>query len=217
VLAQDDPAGAGGGSEARLAQVVQRRSDILGSLASARTAEDVVRVILDRGDSVRSLAQVLPSPARRLVETIAATGGEALGEEAPRANVGAFRNKAPEGEVLRPSGGASGSGRRLSPLSTATRGRGVGASNVMRLAGKLMNLIHLAEVERRKSEAQRQVRMASEETGTEGSGGAPAAGGSGQNANIEALRRDVLEAVLRQLETGRLRTEEDPDGHGIWW
>ena len=87
----------------------------------------------------------------------------------------------------------------------------------MRLAGKLMNLIHLAEVERRKDEAQRQVRMASEETGTEGSGGAPVAGGSGQEANIEALRRDVLEAVLRQLELGRLRTEEDPDGHGIWW
>jgi hypothetical protein len=87
----------------------------------------------------------------------------------------------------------------------------------MKLAGKLMKLIHLAEAERRVSDAQAQVRMA------EDTASARAEGGLGEmsqqsetEVNIKALQQDVLDAVLRELELVQAR-REDPDGRNIWW
>jgi len=87
----------------------------------------------------------------------------------------------------------------------------------MKLAGKLMKLIHLAEADRRRTDAQRQVRMA-ENTAEARSEGAGSPGGESVNekaTNIRQLREDVLQAVLRELETMKSR-REDSDGPNSW-
>ena len=97
------------------------------------------------------------------------------------------------------------------PELEALRGQ---TQRVASLARRLTKLIHLAEGERRASEALRQVRMA------EPGEGAPSTG-SGAEAdspemNVEALRRDVFDCVVRELETIQWR-REDPDAPTIWF
>jgi hypothetical protein len=107
--------------------------------------------------------------------------------------------------------------RNLSAKSTATSSQGIGAGKVTKLASKLMDLIHLAESERRVADAQSQVRMAEDtvEARAEGTPSSEKEIGAGK-INFKVLQRDVLEAVLRELEMTKLR-REDPDGGHIWW
>ena len=88
----------------------------------------------------------------------------------------------------------------------------------MKLANKLMNLIHLAESEKRRGDAQREVRMAedSADARAEGGGAETDQSGVGESLNIKQLQRDVLTFVMRELEMSRTR-REDPDGSSIWW
>ncbi len=205
-------------------RVQREQRDVFRALAGASRPDEVVRVILERGEAMKSLAEALPAPARRLVQTIAALGAEAEAAVTPERKTRAPsaippRASSPHTEMLQPRGDASSTGGRRGPKAwaSASTHRGLGESQVMKLAGKLMNLIHLAEVEQRLAEAQRQVRMSDEEVGQAGASGPGGAGGAGQEANIQALRRDVLEAVMREFELGRKRAEEDPDGRDIWW
>jgi hypothetical protein len=88
----------------------------------------------------------------------------------------------------------------------------------MKLAGKLMKLIHLAEADRRKAEAQRQVRMAEDSADARAEAGAGQSGGErvdSKTMNIRELREDVLQAVLRELEMSRAR-REDSNGPNHW-
>ena len=92
---------------------------------------------------------------------------------------------------------------------------------MMRLAQKLLNLIHLAESERRGEDARKHVRLAEDSLAARSEGSAasaagPSAGGKG-NVNIKALQRDVLEAVLREIELNQQRRQEEPDVRTIWW
>jgi hypothetical protein len=94
----------------------------------------------------------------------------------------------------------------------------MGATKVTKLASKLMNLIHLAEAERKRDQDKVAYRMAADTSEAR----AESAGPSGEkspteNVNMKALQRDVLEAVLRELELTQQRRQEDPDGRSIWW
>ena len=94
--------------------------------------------------------------------------------------------------------------------------QGIGASGVMRLAGKLQQLIHLAEHERKLSEARSHVRMASEESRSEVEGGLMGGGESPDaGMNLELLQEEVLREVQRRLEIEQQRSGES-DGNG-WW
>ena len=85
----------------------------------------------------------------------------------------------------------------------------------MRLANKLMRLVHLAENERRLAEAQRHVRMAQE--GHEVDSGKETVSGEAVEApNMKALQREVFESVLREIELSKQRRQEDFDA-SIWW
>lgn len=85
----------------------------------------------------------------------------------------------------------------------------------MKLANKLMRLVHLAENERRLAEAQRHVRMSQEGSEVD-SGGEQASGEAVGVPNIKALQRDVFEAVLREIALSKQRRQEDFDV-SIWW
>jgi hypothetical protein len=190
-------------------------------LARADSPEDIVKVILERGDRLSTLSQELPGPAARLVDRMAQLGREELeslatkrterdGPSAAMRSAGKATRR-----VLQPV--KRGNIRNLSAKSSAKSSQGIGAGKVTKLASKLMDLIHLAESERRVADAQAQVRMAEDtvEARAEGTPSIEKEKGSGK-VNIKALQRDVLEAVLRELEMTKLR-REDPDGGNIWW
>ncbi len=196
---------------------------LIGALARASRAEDVVRVILDRADAAQAMSGELPGEAGRLVRRIV---GEAASEAAEQTNstVSASRGdtraattvRTVRRDVLRPVrtfGGGHGT-----PSASAKSSQGVGAGNVMKLANRLRGLIHLAENERRLRDAQSQVRMAEDTDSARAEGGAGASEGAEdkEKVDIKALQQEVLEGVLSELERLQSR-REDPDGRSKWW
>jgi hypothetical protein len=187
---------------------------LLSALARSGDAEDVVRVILERSSAVASAASALGGEARSLVDRIVKTAG-AEREQRVSAQVASMPQfRTINRRILTPApsqsfGGSSGHG---GPTSTSVQG--VGASGVMKLAGKLMKLIHLAENERRKADAQREIRMAEETGSTRREAGAGQTGGenvASQTMNLKQLQQQVLDSILHKLEEQRWR-RDDPDG-----
>jgi hypothetical protein len=201
---------------------------MLSALARSERPEDVVKVILE-GSQSDALVRELPAPAARLVERILRLGeaADAAGATpsvlSPTAVSPRSARGRPEMETLSSDGGSYGRRTRSRASAGAQSANGVGASNVMKLANKLMKLIHLAESERKLAEAQAQVRMAADslEARSEaghGNGAGPSEGIGDAHKNMEALQKEVLEVVLRELElNAQRRGEEDPDGLGIWF
>jgi hypothetical protein len=186
----------------------------MGALARTESPEDLVQVILDRGRETAALRNELPNEAVRIVETIASLGPE-------------------EAQILR-------SGRRVIPANIMGTGmsgtrssrtqkgapdlhqlsagnEGVGANKIMKLADKLMGLIHLAE-NARGNEAREQVRMAEDSNEARAEGGIKVPGMSVEDMemNVEALQKNVLNSVMEYFEELDSR-REDPDGRNKWW
>ncbi|MBX2797771.1 MAG: hypothetical protein KTR31_08890, partial [Myxococcales bacterium] len=88
------------------------------------------------------------------------------------------------------------------------------ASSTAGIAQKLMRLINLAERERSAAEAEELVRMSEAHSAGQGPGPGESAA-EDSSVNIQALHRDVLEAVLRELDNLQWR-REDPDGPNFW-
>ncbi len=94
-----------------------------------------------------------------------------------------------------------------------------GADQTMKLAKKLMSLVHLSEAERKVQAARGAVRMAEDSAAAKAEASAGPTGGEKKvdGGAVKALERQVLEAVLRELELTQQRRLEDPDGRNIWW
>jgi len=91
----------------------------------------------------------------------------------------------------------------------------------MKLAQKLQQLIHLAEVQRQRDAARAQVRMAEDSAAAraESKGASPTQAGGPQErqVDVEALFREALEFVTDQFEMRRMRRQEEGDGRDNWW
>lgn len=202
----------------RLAPKLATSGHLLTALARADRPEDVVRVLMQSSDTMRSLTSELSAPAARLVDRIVRLGSEdatTLNAIASSAAVASPRLLAGAG-----SDPSAAVGRRVRRKQVALPPEeGGGSSQAMRLAKKLMNLIHLVETERKVDDVRKQVRLSENGAGAEARAGAPSDGGGTkpENVNMKALQRDVLEAVLRELELNQQRRQEDPDGRTIWW
>ncbi|MBA2320297.1 MAG: hypothetical protein H0V89_03990, partial [Deltaproteobacteria bacterium] len=181
---------------------------------------------------VDSLVRDLPEPAARIVERIVQLGrrsvapaaGPVPGSDAPATSFYQRQTKpkpsrrtldGDETSYLK-RGGAKSTG------ASAVSSEGVGAGGMTKLANRLMKLIHLAEADRRLADAQALVSMAADtqsarsEAGHNNAAGSPEALGD-SSKNMEALQKEVLQVVLKELElTAQRRGEEDPDGLGIW-
>ena len=209
-------------------QLQRSGGGLLHALARATRPEDVVRVLTDDPASAQILGREMPGPAGRLVQEIvrakaamsdgaellqptrasaAGEGEEAIGGGRQSQNV--TQNFFFPSRARRTPGGSGGS---------ATSTDGQGASRLMKLSSKLMGLIHLAEVERRKAEAQAMVRMAEDTAEAQAEGGMAAniEGGQEQTMNLASLQREVLAAVRSELELTMMRREGGPYV-GIWW
>jgi hypothetical protein len=187
---------------------------LLTALARSGDPEEVVRVILERSSSVASAANALGAEARSLVDRIV-RGAGAEREQRVSAQVASLPQfRTVNRRILTPAPSQSYSGSSSNGGPTSAPVQGVGASGVMKLAGKLMKLIHLAEHERRKADAQREVRMAEETGSTRREAGAGQTGGenvANQTMNLKVLQQQVLDSILHKLEDQRWR-RDDPDG-----
>jgi hypothetical protein len=190
---------------------------IVNALARAQDPEELARLVNRRGLNTAKLSEVLPAPAVKLVERVvhletvvrqqarrvelAARAEGRRGMSRPRDFVG----EAQVGTVARQN--VPGSGTHASG--------GAGGARVTQLANKLLNLIHLAEVDQRARDAPAQVRM-SDSVLRDATGG-PAGDSDVKAPNLNALKRDVFEAVVGRLQELDDRSVEDPDGHAMWW
>ncbi len=200
---------------------VRTSGGLLTALARAGDPEEVVRVILQRSGDLGD-ASLLAPEAQRLLHRVVDEAG-VVARRAGRADraVRGSTTVAPQSKtvvtnMLDPMGSAMGNAGSGAHAS-ATTSQGVGASKVMKLANKLMKLIHLAENDGR-GDAHKHVRMAENSSEARAEGGAGATSGEqfdDKTMNIKALRQDVLDAVLRALEDLRWR-REDPDGPSFW-
>ena len=187
---------------------------LLSALARSGEPEDVVRLVLQRGPDLERAARAMPAEAQTLVQRII-TGAHRIGQAA-------------EGEAVRASGArseplgarssrTSQSAPAFKPLravrASAKTVDGAGASQMMKMAGKLMKLIHLAESERR-AEAQRQMRMSEVGTGPTEHTGTSSPSSHVDETAVEVLQHKVVGAVLSALK--ELEMDEGLEGSDVW-
>lgn len=199
---------------------LQGRHGMLNALARATTPQEFVDVVQRNQWSAKDISRAMPAPAAKLVNRVVSVARAAEREASaePRHVMGLrMRGKGPAPEFVRSPAQASASAQRqfltvpAGPASTP----GMAPSKVTSLANRLLNLIHLAEVDKRTSEAQAQVRM-SDSTPGEGAGSSSKAGGE-KTPNLKALKRQIFDEVLKELEQAKLQSMEDPDGGSRWW
>ena len=200
--------------------------ELLQQLADARDPAAVVEIIVQRGAELRNTR--LPKPVIQVIEqiqTVAAGGGGAKQSLQDRVrDARSDLNGAPQRGGFRR--GTRSSARVINGwtglrpgASASTSQSAVGADKVMKLAQKLKSLIHLAKGGN-VAEAQRHAKLAHadrpdksiEKGGDVGSSETAAR----QSVDIEALGREVLEVVNRELEMRQERRQEDSDVN-IWW
>jgi hypothetical protein len=206
-------------------------SSLIQALARASSNEDVVRVIAARGElSTEATRLPLDAPAVQVIQQIrdeVRTAAEPV-VIAPT-ETRASRLSAPEATALSPralaSGGSDDSLRRRVRSSAvrsaeASARRATGAEDrLSKLVRRLQDLVHLAEDQAKLAEARGQVRMAedSAQARSEGQGAVADSGGARHaKVDIEALGREVLDVVTKELELRRARRMEDDDA-SPWW
>ena len=205
---------------------IRASGELLRQLADARDPRAVVEIIVSRGAELRDTR--LPKPVIQIIEQIQAAsagGGDArqsLQDRAREARTslggapqrGGFRRGTRS--TTRVINGWTG----LRPgASAATSQSAVGADKVMRLAQKLKSLIHLAQGGQ-VAEAQRHAKLAHadrpDKSIEKGGDVGESETAFKQSVDIEALGREVLEVVNRELEVRQERRQEDNDVNN-WW
>jgi len=193
--------------------------ELVSALAKASQPQEVVNVLMNRSDGVS--ATTLPQPVIQVIQQIQSEATKAESEMAAANAVattpidsGRTRGHRSVRSTTRVVRGFTG----IQPRA-AGGGRSSSVDKVTKLAKRLQELIAMAEGQQRGA-ARREVRMA-EDSGAARSEAqaAPtsADGGKDASVDVDALTREVTEAVTRELEMRRERRQEDPDGRSIWW
>jgi hypothetical protein len=205
---------------------IRASGELIQQLANARDPAAVVDIIVNRGAELRNTR--LPKPVIQVIEqiqTVSREGGDAKqGLQDRVRDARSSLNGAPRrGQFKR---GTRSSNRvingwtGLRPGSSASTSQSaVGADKVMKLAEKLKSLIHLAKGGN-VAEAQRHAKLAHanrpDKSIEKGGDVASSETAARQSVDIEALGREVLEVVNRELEMRQERRQEDNDVN-IWW
>jgi len=235
-LASDRPVAGGWAARAQGAPPVRTVGTLFEALARATTTSDVVRVIFERSVELREIPAEVQAPITQVVRELKAEVAEDPSSLSRPVRAAApveraSRAAAPAAETLRTGESASAPRRAVRvPARGGTSGARAADDRVSRLVRRLQELILLAESNQREA-ARRQVRMAEDTAearseGGQGEGG-DAAQGEGMGGpqpghedagrfDIDALGREMMEMVSRELELRRERRMEDRDESG-WW
>jgi hypothetical protein len=206
------------------AHVARRRDGIRRAMVRARDPMDLARVIVQRPADALEMAEELPDVAAKVVREIvkmrtlpdeaqellsAQLAGSSSGPQSGNAAMRARRTrKRQTREQARKLLGMGGGGS-----SSAKGGDGVRQSRLSKLSQKLQSLIHLAEGQA--ADAENRVRRSDEKVDS------PAAkdnsvDSSAEGVTLAALQREVLMAVLMELDQMKDRREGGPNVD-IWW
>ena len=196
-------------------------SDLVAGLVHATDPAEVIEIILDRGNELKT--STLPRPVIQVIEKIRTEAHKADQPErvssAPSAGGSTTRTGTTRRGNRRSSARILNGWTGLAPSSTATSTGAVGDDKVSKLAKKLRNLIHLAQ-NAQMGDALREARLAHADRPDarmqEGGDISNSESAAMANFDIEALGREVLEVVVRELELRQERRQEDSDGN-IWW
>lgn len=197
---------------------------VLAALARADDPDAVLSVLMARGAEAARLSGALPTSTRRMLGELramkalpdaaatwvqgAVVGRDAMGRP-QRAQQAQWAQREEAVRVVR------GTERPAGPTQSGMSAEG---RKLMQLSQKLTGLVHLVEGERRQDEATRRVRRASEPVAAAPPGGAQdvASASQEESVTLEALQREVMDAVLAELDMLRMRREGGPDVD-IWW
>ena len=193
---------------------------LVSALSRASSEEDVVRVLVEEGRDVVT-ASTLPKPVTEVIKQIRSEATAQVRDAQVQAERELSEAGAPRSEQVARRQASARVVRNMNTLRGRSRTQsGVGPDQVSRLAKKLQGLIHLAEGVGDRDAARRQVRMAEDSAAAraEGQGGDSTRPDTGlqDQVDIDALSREVLEAVSRELELRRERRQEDSAG-SFWW
>ena len=205
-----------------------RQGDLVRALARTQSAEEVVNVILDRGKTVRSALRDLPTPALRMMERAvesreASVQRRSLTPTVEQEVLSAQRVSAEELKELRSGSPKVYSGAQTLPRTGGDGGRSregwqhrsdVNATKIAKLSQKLMNLVHLAERDRKTQEEASRLRKAAADSharseGRESLGVQMAAE---DEDRVKVLYEDVLQHVLRQMHLQKMRQPDSAPG-----
>ncbi|MCP4804067.1 MAG: hypothetical protein GY884_01845 [Proteobacteria bacterium] len=196
-------------------------SDLVAVLVHATDPAEVIEIILDRGSDLKMSS--LPRPVIQVIEQIRteAHKADAPGRSSTSASAGGSttRTDTTRRGNRRSSARILNGWTGLAPSASAQTTGAVGDDKVSKLAKKLRGLIHLAQ-NARMGDALREARLAHADRPDarmqEGGDISNAESSAMANFDIEALGREVLEVVVRELELRQERRQEDSDGN-IWW
>jgi len=203
---------------------VRGSDDLIQALARARDSEDVIRVIFERLPQSAPVMSSLAAPALQVIEQIhkAANQEDNVQQAAqdwsqrqPAATVRSTRGTSRPFQRARVARGMTGlNGQASRPSST-------GETRIAKLARRLQDLVHIAEVNNRRQEAQMGVRMAEDSAAARSEGGAsptqPDSGEEKKQVDIDALSREVVEAVQAAMEHRRERRHDGSSDNDFWW
>jgi hypothetical protein len=192
---------------------IKGTGDLVEALAKADDPEQVLQVVLERSAEMKTMASSLPAPMAQLLSAMSGEARRATGPE-----TSAPVNRGPRPRTARSSTRVANRFVGLRRRASGTSVDGVGADRIMGLAKRLNELILLAESGQRDA-ARSEVRMAEDSAAARAEGNAEPAQATNRrdlNIDIDALGREVLEAVSRELELRRERRQEDSED-GNWW
>lgn len=180
---------------------------VITALARAGSQQQAAQVAVAHADQLVS-AQGLPAPLADLARQ--------LGNEIRRASSAKQVAKDPvvARGASRPSAAEERARLQLAKVVKSSESTPVVSLASQRLIRRLQNLVHIAEVDRRRLEAQRHVRMAEDSAQARAQGSADLSSdgeGNEQPVDLDALGREVLMAVTNIRDSRTVRRPEDPD------
>lgn len=203
--------------------------DLLRQLAGAREVSEVVRVIFERSGETAPVMRQVSSPVLQVIQQIRAEAHKAAEPQAPAAGKTvtatasgggprkAMRRGGPQPRMQQLSHGMTG----LRTMASAPSSEGVGEDKVSKLARRLRDLIHLAEVKNRRDQARQGVRMAEDSAAARAEGQSSPTESEGnvntEQVDIDALSREVLDHVQREQQLRQERRIDGGDSGDFWW
>ena len=195
------------------------KGELIQSLARASSPEEVIRLMADRGSTTPSAQASLSAPVLKVIEQIRTEAHRVDEAIENRSAQGRRRTQSGRGQKPRSTTRVVRGFTSLSPRARTSQG--TGADQISKLARRLQTLITAAEgTGAGRSAARRQVRMAEDSAAARAEGQAAADKGGKtreSQADIDALQREVLSAVTRELEMRRERRMEGGDERDWWW
>jgi hypothetical protein len=180
----------------------EMRVESIQRLVQSQSVEQMLGVLAQHRRTLKEVSEFLPGKAAKVMDDLVSLDSKAM-------NRGSEKRAEAK---LRGDSQGQGRGRKTlqqttlaGPRRNAQSGQG-GGGRASHLANQLLKLIHLAEVERRVDDAQKEVRMSQHAPGGGATSGADAGGAEEDSVpNTKELYREALAYVQEQLERDRLR------------